>query len=91
MTSKNTFAASSASRRLSSPLRSSASRRKSLPCTTCHNIIESFWKIRMGRPSARKSGRHFRALIRQWLEEGLFVLEWGNDYWLDSTGKVVAS
>jgi hypothetical protein len=30
-------------------------------------------------------------LIRQWHEWGQFVLEWGNDYWLDSTGQVVAS
>jgi hypothetical protein len=33
----------------------------------------------------------FPGLIRQWDEEGLFVLEWGNDFWLDSTGEVVAS
>ena len=29
--------------------------------------------------------------IQQWHESGQFVLEWGNDYWLDSTGEVVAS
>ncbi len=33
----------------------------------------------------------FPGLIRQWHELGQFVLEWGNDYWLDSTGVVVAS
>jgi hypothetical protein len=33
----------------------------------------------------------FPGLIREWHEEGQFVLEWGNDYWLDSTGEVVAS
>jgi hypothetical protein len=27
----------------------------------------------------------------QWNEWGQFVLEWGNDYWLDSTGEIVAS
>jgi hypothetical protein len=30
-------------------------------------------------------------LIRQWNECGQFVLEWSNDFWLDSTGEVVAS
>jgi hypothetical protein len=30
-------------------------------------------------------------LIHQWNEWGQFVLEWGNDFWLDSTGEVVAS
>jgi hypothetical protein len=33
----------------------------------------------------------FPGLIRRWLEQGQFVLEWGNDFWLDSTGEVVAS
>ena len=33
----------------------------------------------------------FPGLIRQWNEWGQFVLEWGNDYWLDNTGEVVAS
>lgn len=33
----------------------------------------------------------FPRLIQEWLEQGQFVLEWGNDYWLDSTGRVVAS
>ena len=33
----------------------------------------------------------FPDLIRQWNEWGQFVLEWGNDFWLDSTGEVVAS
>lgn len=33
----------------------------------------------------------FPGLIRQWNEWGQFVLEWGNDFWLDSTGEVVAS
>jgi hypothetical protein len=33
----------------------------------------------------------FPGLIQQWNEGGQFVLEWGNDYWLDSTGEVVAS
>jgi hypothetical protein len=32
-----------------------------------------------------------RSLIREWNESGQFVLEWGNDYWLDSRGEVVAS
>jgi hypothetical protein len=30
-------------------------------------------------------------MIREWNEWGQFVLEWGNDFWLDSTGEVVAS
>jgi hypothetical protein len=30
-------------------------------------------------------------VIRQWNEGGQFVLEWGNDFWLDSTGEVVAT
>jgi hypothetical protein len=33
----------------------------------------------------------FPGLIRQWREEGQFVLEWGNDYWLDSRGEVDSS
>lgn len=33
----------------------------------------------------------FPDLIRQWNESGQFVLEWGNDFWLDGTGEVVAS
>lgn len=33
----------------------------------------------------------FPRLIKEWVEEGQFVLEWGNDYWLDSTSEVVAS
>jgi hypothetical protein len=33
----------------------------------------------------------FPGLIRQWNECGQFVLEWGDDFWLDSTGAVVAS
>jgi hypothetical protein len=35
--------------------------------------------------------RALPGLIRQWNEWGQFVLEWGNDFWLDSTGEVVAS
>ena len=30
-------------------------------------------------------------VIRRWQEKGQFVLEWGNDFWLDHTGEVVAS
>jgi hypothetical protein len=30
-------------------------------------------------------------MIRQWHESGQFVLEWGNDYWLDRNGDVVSS
>ncbi len=33
----------------------------------------------------------FPGLIHQWNEWGQFVLEWGNDFWLDCTGEVVAS
>jgi hypothetical protein len=33
----------------------------------------------------------FPGLIQEWNEAGHFVLGWGNDYWLDSTGEVVAS
>ena len=33
----------------------------------------------------------FPGLIQQWNEDGQFVLVWSNDYWLDSTGEVVAS
>jgi hypothetical protein len=33
----------------------------------------------------------FPGYIEQWIEQGNFVLEWGNDYWLDATGEVVAS
>jgi hypothetical protein len=33
----------------------------------------------------------FPDMICQWNEWGQFVLEWGNDFWLDSTGEVVAS
>ncbi len=33
----------------------------------------------------------FPGLIRQWNEWGQFVLECGNDFWLDRTGEVVAS
>jgi hypothetical protein len=30
-------------------------------------------------------------LIKRWREEGRFVLEWGNDFWLDSNGEVTDS
>lgn len=33
----------------------------------------------------------FPGLIREWHERGQFVLVWGNDYWLDITGEVIAS
>lgn len=33
----------------------------------------------------------FPELIQQWHEQGNFVLEWGDDHWLDGTGEVVAS
>ncbi|MBV9123107.1 MAG: hypothetical protein JO112_07110 [Planctomycetes bacterium] len=33
----------------------------------------------------------FPGLIAKWNEWGQFVLEWGNDFWLDSLGEVVAS
>jgi hypothetical protein len=33
----------------------------------------------------------FPGSIEQWIEQGNFVLEWGNDYWLDSTGEIIAS
>src|SRR5262249_15548384 len=35
--------------------------------------------------------QEFPGLIEQWQERGNFVLEWGNDFWLDSTGEVGAS
>ncbi len=31
------------------------------------------------------------AHIRRWMEEGSFVLYWGNDLWLDGTGQVTSS
>jgi hypothetical protein len=33
----------------------------------------------------------FPRLIEEWQERGEFVLEWGNDFWLDGTGVVIAS
>jgi hypothetical protein len=33
----------------------------------------------------------FPEMIQQWKERGQFVLEWGNDFWLDSTGEVDTS
>ncbi len=32
-----------------------------------------------------------REAVRRWDADGQFVLIWGNDYWLDSTGEVVSS
>ncbi len=32
-----------------------------------------------------------RESMRLWDEDGQFVLQWGNDYWLNNTGKVVSS
>jgi hypothetical protein len=29
--------------------------------------------------------------IKRWREEGRFVLQWGNDFWLDSSGEVTDS
>jgi hypothetical protein len=29
--------------------------------------------------------------MRLWDKDGQFVLQWGNDYWLDDTGEVVSS
>ena len=29
--------------------------------------------------------------IARWRKEGRFVLEWGNDYWLDNSGEVTDS
>jgi hypothetical protein len=34
---------------------------------------------------------HVRAFQREWEAARQFVLWWGNDYWLDDTGEVVAS
>jgi hypothetical protein len=30
-------------------------------------------------------------VIERWVKDGQFVLEWGNDFWLNSQGEVVAS
>ena len=32
-----------------------------------------------------------RESMRLWDADGQFVLNWGNDYWLDATGEVVSS
>jgi len=32
-----------------------------------------------------------RESIRLWDKAGQFVVQWGNDYWLDGTGRVVSS
>jgi hypothetical protein len=32
-----------------------------------------------------------RDSMRLWDEDGQFVLQWGNDYWLDASGEVVSS
>jgi hypothetical protein len=32
-----------------------------------------------------------RESMELWDEDGQFVLQWGNDYWLDRTGRVVSS
>jgi hypothetical protein len=32
-----------------------------------------------------------RDLMKSWNKDGQFVLQWGNDYWLSKTGKVIAS
>jgi hypothetical protein len=29
--------------------------------------------------------------MRQWDGDGQFVLQWGNDYWLNDSGEVVSS
>jgi hypothetical protein len=39
---------------------------------------------------AEEQAERFRA-IREWLDEGSFVLYWGNDLWLDGTGEVTSS
>ena len=34
---------------------------------------------------------HVRESMVQWDKSGQFVLQWGNDYWLDGSGRVVSS
>jgi hypothetical protein len=45
-----------------------------------------------GCPSyADQERERLQAFLRVWKVHGQFVLFWGNEYWLDRSGKVVAS
>ena len=34
---------------------------------------------------------HYPLLIQSWIDRGDFVLDWGNDYFMDATGEVNSS
>ncbi len=38
-----------------------------------------------------KSGAEYAEDIQEWRREGRFVLRWGNEYWLDRFGAVIAT
>jgi hypothetical protein len=40
---------------------------------------------------AAEERERLQAFLHVWKDRGQFVLEWGNDYWLDKSGEVVAS
>jgi hypothetical protein len=52
---------------------------------------QEFLKNPNGPTFEEEERQAYPGWIQQLNESGNFVLEWGNDYWLDSTGEVVAS
>jgi hypothetical protein len=53
----------------------------------------SFWLEVLTNPSAfdEDEKNMVRTEMPRWDREGQFVLWWGNDYWIDGTGELVAS
>jgi hypothetical protein len=55
------------------------------------NYPDHFNEI-LGDPEASDDEKaNIRDSMRLWDDAEQFVLIWGNDYWLDGTGKVVSS
>jgi hypothetical protein len=52
---------------------------------------QEFLKNPYGKIFDNADRDYYPKLIREWIADKAFVLDWGNDYWLDNNGEVTSS
>jgi hypothetical protein len=60
-------------------------------CIGIQDYPDHFEEILNDREEDEDEKKEIHDSMRIWDEEGQFVLQWGNDYWLNDLGEVVSS
>lgn len=61
------------------------------PFTGIEDYPVHFHEVLSDATSSAEEIANFRASMEAWRKEGKFVLHWGNDCWMDASGKVESS